>query len=51
LRHSGFNVNPILLKDLEELIVTGRRAAERSTLLYREGNMYSYCHAPSFVTM
>ena len=51
LRHSGFNVNPILLKDLEELIVTGRRAAERSTLLYREGNVFSYCHAPSFVTM
>ena len=51
LRHSGFNVNPILLNDLEELIVTGRRAANRSTLLFREGNIYSYCHAPSFVTM
>lgn len=51
LRHSGFNVNPILLKDLEELILTGRRAAERSTLLYREGNVFSYCHAPAFVTM
>lgn len=51
LRHSGFNVNPILLKDLEELIVTGRRAADRSTLLFREGNIYDYCHAPAFVTM
>lgn len=51
LRHSGFNVNPILLNDLEELIVTGRRAANRSTLLFREGNIYNYCHAPSFVTM
>ena len=51
LRHSGFNVNAILLNDLEELIVTGRRAAQRSTLLFREGNIYSYCHAPSFVTM
>jgi hypothetical protein len=51
LRHSGFNVNPILLNDLEELIFTGRRAANRSTLLFREGNIYSYCHAPSFVTM
>jgi esterase/lipase superfamily enzyme len=51
LRHSGFNVNPILLNDLEELIVTGRRAANRSTLLFREGNIYSYCHVPSFVTM
>jgi hypothetical protein len=51
LRHSGFNVNPILLNDLEELIVTGCRAVNRSTLLFREGNIYSYCHAPSFVTM
>lgn len=51
LRHSGFNVNPILLNDLEELIVTGRRAARRSTLLFREGNLYSYCHVPSFVTL
>ena len=51
LRHSGFNVNPILLNDLEELIVTGRRASSRSTLLFRDGNIYSYCHAPSFVTM
>lgn len=51
LRHSAFNVNPILLKDLEEIILTGRRAHKRSSLLYREGNMYSYCHAPSFVSM
>jgi len=51
LRHSGFNVNPILLNDLEELILTGRRAAHRSSLLFREGNIYSYCHAQSFVTM
>jgi hypothetical protein len=51
LRHSGFNVNPILLNDLEELIVTGRRASERSILLHREGNLYSYCHAPAFITM
>jgi len=51
LRHSGFNVNPILLNDIEEIIVTGRRATNRSTLLFREGNIYSYCHAPSFVTM
>jgi len=39
------------IKDLEELIVTGRRASERSALLFREGNTYSYCHAPSFVSM
>jgi len=51
IRHSGFNLNPILLKDLEELISTGRRAVNRATLLYRDGNNFSYCHAPSYVAM
>lgn len=51
IRHSGFNLNPILLKDLEELISTGRRAVSRATLLYRDGNLFSYCHAPSYVAM
>jgi hypothetical protein len=51
LRHSGFNLNPILLKDLEELILTGRRASERSALLFREGNIFSYCHVPSHVSL
>lgn len=51
LRHGGFQVNPILFNDLEELIVSGQRANKRSNLLHREGNIYSYCHAPSFVAM
>lgn len=51
LRHSGFNLNPILLKDLEELILTGRRASERSALLYREGNIFSYCHVPAHISL
>ena len=51
IRHSGFNLNPILLKDLEELISTGRRAVNRATLLFRNGNNFSYCHAPSYVAM
>ena len=50
IRHNGFNLNPILLKDLEELISTGRRAIHRATLLYRDGNLFSYCHAPSYVS-
>mmetsp|Transcript_45198 Transcript_45198/g.72461 ORF Transcript_45198/g.72461 Transcript_45198/m.72461 type:complete len:1349 (-) Transcript_45198:1079-5125(-) len=49
LRHNYFNLNPILVEDLQELIVTGRRASERSTLLHREGNIYSYCQAPACV--
>lgn len=51
LRHSAFNVNPIILKDLEELILTGRRATSRSTLIHREGNIFSYAHAPSFMSL
>jgi len=49
LRHSYFNLNPVLVEDLSELIVTGRRASERATLLHREGNIYSYCQAPACV--
>jgi hypothetical protein len=51
IRHTGFNLNPILLKDLEELLTTGHRAIQRSSLLYRDGNLFSYCHAPAFVAM
>jgi len=51
LRHSAFNVNPIIVKDLEELILTGRRARARTTLIHREGNIFSYAHAPSFMSL
>merc|ERR1712160_141904 len=40
MRHSGFSLNGMLLKDLEELISGGKRAMKRSTLLYREGNVF-----------
>jgi Alpha/beta hydrolase of unknown function (DUF900) len=50
IRHNAFLLNPILLKDLDEIIRTGQRAMKRSSLLYRDGNLFSYCHAPSFVT-
>jgi len=49
-RHSAYNVNFILLRDIEELIVTSKRASERTTSLHRKGNiLYEDCHAPSFV--
>ena len=51
LRHSSFQMNPIMLNDMEELIITGQRASRRQTLVHRSGNMYSYCHAPSHVAM
>jgi len=50
MRHSGFGLNPMLLKDLQELFSTGKRAMKRSTLLYREGNQFSFAHAPAFVS-
>ena len=49
LRHAAFSVNSILLRDIEELVVTGKRACDRTTLLHKVGNVYEYCHAPSFV--
>lgn len=49
LRHAYFDLNKILVEDLHELIVTGRRAAERSLLLHREGNIFSFCQAPACV--
>ena len=51
IRHGGFNLNAILLRDLEELIRFGRRASKRSNLIYREGNVYSYAHAPAHVAI
>eukprot|EP00581_Thalassiosira_minuscula_P014665 CAMPEP_0183717520 /NCGR_PEP_ID=MMETSP0737-20130205/11118_1 /TAXON_ID=385413 /ORGANISM="Thalassiosira miniscula, Strain CCMP1093" /LENGTH=723 /DNA_ID=CAMNT_0025946983 /DNA_START=1 /DNA_END=2172 /DNA_ORIENTATION=- len=50
LRHSAYTVNSILLRDIEEIVVTGKRAATRTTLLHKKGNVYEYCHAPSFVS-
>jgi hypothetical protein len=50
IRHSAYNLNPSMFHDLEELITTGKRARDRS-LLYRDGNVFSYCSAPSFVNM
>jgi hypothetical protein len=50
IRHSAYNLNPSLFNDLEELITTGKRAMDRS-LMYRDGNVFSYCSAPSFVNM
>ena len=50
IRHSAYNLNPSLFNDLEELITTGKRAMDRS-LLHRDGNVFSYCSAPSFVNM
>jgi hypothetical protein len=50
IRHSAFNLNPSLFHDIDELITTGKRAIDRS-LIYRDGNVFSYCSAPSFVNM
>jgi esterase/lipase superfamily enzyme len=49
MRHAYFDLNKILVEDLHELIVTGKRASERSLLLHREGNIFSFCQAPACV--
>mmetsp|Transcript_34282 Transcript_34282/g.54915 ORF Transcript_34282/g.54915 Transcript_34282/m.54915 type:complete len:742 (+) Transcript_34282:291-2516(+) len=49
LRHNYFSLNPALIDDLHELFTTKQRAMHRSSLLHREGNVYSYTQAPSCV--
>eukprot|EP00667_Euglena_gracilis_P002574 EG_transcript_2573 len=47
LRHSYWNINRELVEDLRELVVTHRRARDRSRLAARLGNVYSFLAAPS----
>eukprot|EP00668_Euglena_longa_P000044 GGOE01000054.1.p1 GENE.GGOE01000054.1~~GGOE01000054.1.p1 ORF type:complete len:893 (+),score=256.80 GGOE01000054.1:92-2680(+) len=47
LRHSYWNINRELVEDLRELVVTQRRARDRSRLAARFGNVYSFLAAPS----
>ncbi|RKO91677.1 hypothetical protein BDK51DRAFT_47769 [Blyttiomyces helicus] len=50
LRHSYFNLNRLLVDDLLDLIVTGRRAhARRHRLIRSEGNRFAFLTAPSYV--
>eukprot|EP00996_Jenningsia_fusiforme_P000954 NODE_186_length_2825_cov_44.540706_g169_i0.p1 GENE.NODE_186_length_2825_cov_44.540706_g169_i0~~NODE_186_length_2825_cov_44.540706_g169_i0.p1 ORF type:complete len:821 (+),score=136.77 NODE_186_length_2825_cov_44.540706_g169_i0:111-2465(+) len=50
LRHSYFNINRELVDDLRELLVTGRRAADRPRLVRRSGNVYALMIAPPCVS-
>eukprot|EP01114_Cavostelium_apophysatum_P013880 TRINITY_DN3461_c0_g1_i1.p1 TRINITY_DN3461_c0_g1~~TRINITY_DN3461_c0_g1_i1.p1 ORF type:complete len:706 (+),score=141.48 TRINITY_DN3461_c0_g1_i1:202-2319(+) len=49
--HSFFNVNRLMVDDLWELIVTGKRAEERSSRLKRWGQVYRFTILPSSVVM
>lgn len=50
LRHNSFNLNRSLVDDLRELIVDGRRAAQRrSRLVRRKGNVFTFLQPPSHV--
>lgn len=48
-RHSSFNLNPSIVNDLRELIVSKKRAKNRGGLILRKGNVFAYCQAPSYV--
>lgn len=57
LRHNFFNLNRILVDDLYDIIVLGRKANERKSRLNRklhgvgkEGIVYTFLVAPSYVT-
>jgi len=50
LRHNSFNLNRTLVDDLRELIVEGKRAAQRrSRLVCRKGNVYTFLQPPLHV--
>ncbi|EEA04746.1 uncharacterized protein CMU_038120 [Cryptosporidium muris RN66] len=51
MRHNNWNLNREVIEDLRELVVTRKRAYQRSTRLdKREGNVWVYRLAPSYVT-
>ncbi|KAF7456607.1 putative membrane protein [Cryptosporidium felis] len=51
MRHNNWNLNREVIEDLRELVVSRKRAYQRSTRLdKREGNVWVYRIAPSCVT-
>ncbi|RIB30394.1 hypothetical protein C2G38_2053776 [Gigaspora rosea] len=54
MRHNFFNLNRLLVDDLSDIIILGKRARERQTRLSRkgvgrEGVVYTFLVAPSYV--
>ena len=51
LRHNYFNLNPVLIQDLRQLITTRKSASERkNTLVRSHDNIFTYLCSPSIVT-
>eukprot|EP01113_Clastostelium_recurvatum_P032840 TRINITY_DN4274_c0_g1_i6.p1 TRINITY_DN4274_c0_g1~~TRINITY_DN4274_c0_g1_i6.p1 ORF type:complete len:807 (+),score=169.26 TRINITY_DN4274_c0_g1_i6:202-2622(+) len=49
--HSFFNVNRLMVDDLWDLVVTGKRAEERTSRLKNTGRVYRFTILPSSVVM
>jgi len=49
--HSFFNINRLMVDDLYELIVTGKRAVERTSRLKKWAQVYRFTILPSSVVM
>jgi len=49
--HSFFNINRLMVDDLYDLIVTGKRAEERTSRLKATGKVYRFTILPSSVVM
>jgi esterase/lipase superfamily enzyme len=49
--HSFFNINRLMVDDLYDLIVTGKRAEERTSRLKQTGNVFRFTILPSSVVM
>jgi len=49
--HSFFNVNKLMVDDLYDLIITGKRAEERTSRLKSSGKVFRFSILPSSVVM
>lgn len=49
--HSFFNINRLMVDDLYDLIVTGKRAEERTSRLKATGKVFRFTILPSSVVM
>ena len=51
VRHSAFNVNRVMVSDVYDIIVEGKRAINRTgRLAKKRGNFFTFMNTPSSVT-
>lgn len=49
MRHNFFDINRFVVSDLCEIFSSAKRACERTSLLHRHSNVYSFLNAPKHI--